>query len=175
MGVGQVGASRRYVFIVLGAVAALSLVGCGALVLLPYHGESASIFKSYQQETRAYGRIVPGVTRASQLAEIGFDAMRSPNVEALSYLGVVERFAPRDSMKFDKLDPAVKSCFEARDRCTAVVFDREAHKNHDGSSLLGLFGFGAAEASSSHTADIVLLIRDGRVAYKTMRGLHGKS
>ncbi|HEX3808365.1 MAG TPA: hypothetical protein VHW02_01600 [Rhizomicrobium sp.] len=176
MGVGNNSGSRRTVFIALGVVAVLSLLGCGALGLLPYQGDASALnFKNYDQVARAFGKIVPGETRLSELSALGFDAQRSAHVEALSYLGVIERFLPHDSAKFDELNPAVQNCIEARDHCSAIVFDREAKANRDTSnSLLQLLGFESASAAQTKAADVFLLIQDGRVTYKMMRGEFGR-
>ncbi|SRR5579885_541852 len=172
MGVGHRSGTRRYARIILIAVGALSLVGCAGLGLLPYQSHVAnSGFKNLSQVEAAYGGIVPGVTRASDLAAMGFDATRSPNVEVLSSLGVIERFMPRDSLKFDKLNPAIQNCINSRDHCTAYVFrPRQRTRERDGNPLLDLFGFGHTVYGPGWSAEVVLLIEDGRVSYKSMAG-----
>ena len=172
MRMGQRRGTRRYARISLIAIGALSLVGCAGLGLLPYQSRAAnSNFKSYGQVQAAYGQIVPGVTRASDLAALGFDATRSPNAEVLSYLGVVERLVPRDSLKFDKLDPAIQNCIDSRDHCTAYVFHpQQRTQEQTGNPLLNLFGFGRTIYGHGWSADVVLLIEDGRVSYKVMSG-----
>ncbi|HEX3674792.1 MAG TPA: hypothetical protein VHU87_10995 [Rhizomicrobium sp.] len=150
----------------------LSLVGCGGLGLLPYQTDVKNTnFRSYDSVQIAYKQIAPGVTRESQLSELGFDAASAPNVEVLSYLGVIERFMPRDSIKFDNLDPAVQSCIQARDRCTAYVFKPERlHQQRTGNWFLDVLGFERTTVSYGWSAEIVLLMQDGRVAYKVMSG-----
>ena len=117
---GSRNGAGRYARVVASLFVTLSLVGCGGLGLLPYQTDVKNTnFKSYKEVEIAYQQISPGATRESDLTQLGFDASGSPNVEVLSYLGVIERFMPRDSIKFDALDPAVQSCIQARDRCTA--------------------------------------------------------
>ena len=92
-------------------------------------------------------------------------------MEILSYLGVIERFMPRNSIRFDKLDPAVQSCIEARDRCTAYVFrPGQLHQERTGSIFLDLLGFERTTVNTGWTAEVVFLVQDGRVAYKVMSG-----
>jgi hypothetical protein len=91
----------------------------------------------------AYDALRPGVTPVAQLPGLGFDtrdAMR------LSYLGMIEQFMPGDSFDFDALDPAVRDCFQARDRCDAFIFPL---KDRPGTRAL-------------------VLIQAGRVAYKSL-------
>ena len=127
------------------------MLGCGvAIAAWPKADAVRSLSFSEQQLKSAYVRIRTGATPASALNGLGFD---TSSARKLSYLGVMEEFMPKDSFGFDSLDPAVQSCFEARDRCTAYVF------------------------SVAHTpgARIVLLIEDGRVAYKAMSGFANKA
>ena len=92
-------------------------------------------------------------------------------MEILSYLGVIERFMPRDSIGFDKLDPAVQSCIEARDRCTAYVFrPGQLHQERTGEFFLDLLGFERTTVNTGWSAEVVFLVQDGRVAYKVMSG-----
>ena len=168
----QGGGTRRYARVIASLLITLALVGCGGLGLLPYRSDvQNSGFKSYSDVRQAYGAITPGETRASDLSRLGFDAARSPNVEVLSYLGVIERFMPRDSIHFDNLAPPVQSCIDARDRCTAYVFKPERlHQQRQGSIVLDLLGFQRMTVNTGWTAEVILLVQDGRVAYKVMSG-----
>lgn len=151
----------------------LTLVGCGAIgSLLPEQTETQnSGFTSYAAVKDAYGEIAPGQTLASDLSKLGFDAVRSPNVQVLSYLGVIERFMPRDSIRFDTLAPAVQNCIDARDRCTAYVF-HPVHLHHvrTGNVVWDLLGFHRTTVNTGWSAEVILLVEDGRVAYKVMSG-----
>lgn len=172
MGSANRGGTRRYARIFASLAVTLVLVGCGGLGLLPYQTDIQNTkFHSYKQVSLAYDHIAPGATRITDLTEIGFDSSSSPNVEVLSYLGIIERFMPRDSVKFDNLDPAVRSCIDARDHCTALVFRPERlHQERTGNVFLDLLGFERTTVNYGWSAEVVLLIQDGRVAYKVMSG-----
>ncbi|HET7334814.1 MAG TPA: hypothetical protein VFI93_06820 [Rhizomicrobium sp.] len=171
MGPGDGSGKRRYFAIVFGFAGTLALVGCGGLGLLPYQGDVANThFKTYAQLQAAYKAVKPGLTRASELGRIGFDSARSANVEVLSYLGIVERFMPRSSMKFDRLAAPVQSCIDARDHCMAYVYRPSRMTQAQGNALLKLVGFESGTSPSGWSAEIVLLVRNGRVAYKAMIG-----
>jgi len=109
----------------------------------------------------AYDRVEPGRTSQPQLVALGFDDTRF-KARSLSGLGVQEYFMPRTSAQFDQLDPAVRSCFEATDRCSALVFPLATP--HQG-------GFMAANAAPREPGRIVFLLKSGRVAYKAMSGV----
>lgn len=164
--------ARRYAGVAASVLVALILVGCGGLGLLPRQTDiKNSSFKSYKDVQTAYESIAPGETRTSDLVRIGFDSEDSPNVEILSYLGVIERFIPRDSIRFDDLDPVVQKCIEARDRCSGYVFHPEhLHQERLGNWFLDVLGFQRTTVNYGWSAEIVLLVMDGRVTYKVMSG-----
>jgi hypothetical protein len=169
MGEGKAGGSFRYAISMAVGFVALAVLGCASLTLLPHPTEtSASRLRTFQDLATAYARVKPGETRASSLSVLGFDTTTA-NVEVLSYLGVMERFAG-DSRNFDRLDAALQNCLEARDRCTAFVFKPgERHRSH-GDGILASFGLGPANAAS-RDAEVTLLVQDGRVAYKAIAGV----
>jgi hypothetical protein len=118
-------------------------------------------FASLRLLQGAYDKVEPGKTSQPQLVQLGFDNTRL-RARALSGLGVQEYFMPRTSAEFDRLDPAVRACFDAPDRCDALVFPLAAP--HAG-------GFMAANAAPREQGRIVFLIKSGRVAYKAMDGV----
>jgi hypothetical protein len=164
--------TRRYARVVASLLVTTVLVGCGGLGLLPRKADIKNTnFRSYAAVETAYQTISPGATRISDLGQIGFDAVESPNVEVVSYLGVIERFMPRDSIKFDQLDPAVQSCIEARDHCSAYIFKPERiHEERTGNWFLDILGFERESVSYGWSAEVMLLVQDGRVVYKVMDG-----
>jgi hypothetical protein len=162
MGWGTSTGPRRYAATLAILVVTGALVGCGTYTLLPGQPDGGPAGFSSSTELRAaYAHVVPGETRVSQLSEMGFDSA-GPNAETLSYLGIMDRFLPKSSAKFDSLSPAVQNCILASDSCTAYVF-RAGSTGSDGSLL-------AARAAPARPAEVTFLIQDGRVAYKTLSG-----
>jgi hypothetical protein len=101
----------------------------------------------------AYAQVAVGISGKADLNRLGFTAAHG--ARSLSVLGVREYFMPRTSRQFDKLDPAIRACFGAGDRCTAVVVPLD-RPPEDG--LLA-----ARAATAGH---MVFLLRSGRVAFK---------
>lgn len=169
-GVG--GGSGRGLKTFVSAMFMLSLVGCGGLGLLPHETKQTSnSFSTYEQVQAAYTDVVPGQTRLTDLPKLGFDTATTPNVEILSYLGVIERFMPRNTMSFDRLATPVQSCIESQDRCSAFVFHpQHVESRRTGNLLLDLLGFERQTVDTGWTAEVVLLMQDGHVAYKLMSG-----
>ena len=60
---------------------------------------------------------------------------------------------------------------DARDHCTALVFRPERlHQERTGNWFLDVLGFERTTVNYGWSAEVVLLIQDGRVAYKVMSG-----
>lgn len=116
----------------------------------------------------AYARVTPGETVAPELSRLGFDPGRG-GVKRLSYLGLMEKFAPRDSAGFDRLAPAAQRCLATSQGCSAYLFRlARAH----GSEARAAFGFvNAAQAQTPGMVEVLFLIQDGRVVYKAMSGV----
>lgn len=118
-------------------------------------------FASLRVMQGAYDQVQLGRTSQTQLAGLGFDTTRL-RARSLSGLGVQEYFMPRTSHDFDKLDPAVRYCFDNPDRCRALVFPLAAPDAEE-----GMF---AAHATPREAGRIVFLLKSGRVAYKAVSG-----
>jgi hypothetical protein len=144
---------------------ALALLGNIVLPFLPSEMPTTRL-RTSQDMLRAYSRIRPGFTHASELAGYGFDSSSS-GTRLLSYLAVMERFIPHDSNRFDRLDSAIQACVAARERCSALTF-----RPTDSAKARGIFtAFDMGASAASRTPQVTLLIRDGRVTFKMMSGV----
>ncbi len=116
----------------------------------------------------AYALVLPGETAISGLSQLGFDT-GLPGVRRLSYLGLMERFAPASSASFDSLDPAAQKCMTTPQGCSAYLF-RLARAR--GSEERAAFGFvSAAQAQAPGVIEVLFLVQDGRIVFKAMRGV----
>ena len=108
-------------------------------------------FQTYDQLVESFGQIVPGMTQAQDLPNLGFDtrigAVLSPQAVASRFLGRKSAAAMRD-------------CIQAQLYCNAYVF-RPAHAG----SAPVLFGLGGSRPWS---AEITLLVMNGRVTDKVL-------
>src|SRR5512135_2948970 len=149
MGEAQRSGSARYAISIGISAVLLVLVGCVTLILLPRQSDPSSQgIRSLKELAAAYERVQPGLTRASQLSQLGFDT-GTPNVQVLSYFGVLEHFMPGDSVKFDRLNEALRDCIiEARDRCKALVIQPADERHSHGGGMLAALGFGQAKAAT---------------------------
>jgi len=123
------------------------LAGCGGL-LSDQKIQTATPLQTYDQVVDSFNQIVPGMTNAQDLPNLGFDP-KTADVDVLSSADVEGRFM--HGLKREQLDPAVQDCIRARLYCTGYVF----HPGH---------------ASGSGPADVTLLVMNGRVVHKVFSG-----
>src|ERR1700733_12674651 len=145
------------------------LAGCGGL-LPDQQVQSASPFQSYDQVVESFNQIVPGMTNAQDLPNLGFDP-RTANVDVLSYVDIETRFLQAPGLRWDHLDPAVQACIRAEAYCNGYVF----HPSHSSNKRLGavvpdLLGFERITRSVRWYADVTLLVMNGRVVHKVFSG-----
>lgn len=107
----------------------------------------------------SFDQIVPGMTRADDLPNLGFDP-RSANADVLSYPGIQERFLPAAGVRREHLDPAVQACIRAELYCTGYVFHPAGRST--GTRIADLLG----QARGREPADMTLLVMNGRVIHK---------
>jgi len=160
------GISKKIGLWCVGAFVLLALLAAN-LYLRP--GQAAPEDVSLEALKGAYARVMTGETPAPELTKLGFDTGNG-GVRRLTYLALMEYFAPRDSAGFDDLDPAAQKCLNTPEGCSAYVF-RLARAS--GSEHQAAFGFvNAAEAANpGAVVEVVFLVQDGRVAYKAMTGV----
>ena len=105
-------------------------------------------FQTYDQLVESFGQIVPGMTQAQDLPNLGFDT------------GIGALLSPQAVASRFRRTTALRDCLQARLYCNAYVF-RPAHA----AGAPVLFGLGGARAWS---AEITLLVMNGRVTDKVL-------
>jgi hypothetical protein len=152
------------------SVLAITLSACGSALLPQQTNTANGSFKTYADPQSANDHVVPGRTRISELSALGFDAS-APNVEQLSYLGVMDRFMPKANVRYADLAPQVQACLHARERCVAYVYRPTlivSHRTAD--TMLDVFGFDRTTVNNGWSAEVTLLIQSDRVTYKVISG-----
>jgi hypothetical protein len=129
-----------------------------------------SPWTTYQEAQVAFDRIVPQRTTASELKALGFDP-DSPNAKSLTYLDIMQRFMPNQSITKADLDPSVRACVEALEQCRAAEVElSEARSRRFGSLLLDVTGFTRQTHDTGWQFKALVLIRGGMVVYKLAGG-----
>ncbi len=160
----------RLVRMVLLSQGLLSLAACGG-VLPSKQSATLSPWSSFAEAMASYDQIVPGETRMPELAQMGFDPERTPNIRRVNYLELIEVFMPHDSVQRSDLDPALGACLEVREACYAYeVQPGTTRHRRDGNTALDLFGFRRKTTVSGWQFSSLIVINDDTVVYKLWSG-----
>ncbi|MDJ0942286.1 MAG: hypothetical protein QNJ30_02415 [Kiloniellales bacterium] len=161
------GGSRRGLWMLI-----LALPTVAACSVLPTTVETAeSPWESFEDAKTAYDAVVPTQTTRGELTALGYDPLETPNVRVLSYVDLIQRFLPRESIEMQALDPDLRRCLEARERCwgyevTPSVIDR----SREGNVALDLFGFRRETMTTGWRFSAVIVLMDDVVQYKIWEG-----
>jgi len=150
----------------------LLLLASGCSFLLPTSQATArSKWHSFGEAKAAFDRIVPDATATNELAELGFDPSANPNVRILTYLDIIQRFMPNQSITKDDLDPSVRAFIEHREQGQAWEIEvNNAKAKRYGNAFLDVTGFVKKTHETGWQFKGLLLIREGRVVYKISSG-----
>jgi hypothetical protein len=148
------------------------LGACGvSSSVLPAENMVSTSFDSYAAVEAAYDKVKLGETDTQGLAQLGFDMVKEPNIERLSYLTVIRRFMPEGAVRFENLAPSIQSCINAQERCVVVIFrPSRFHAQRTGSVVADLAGFERATTETGWAAEVTFLIQDKTVVYKLIQG-----
>jgi len=165
------GARRRFkVFAVQSLAAALGACGVSDN-MLPAENATSTTFASYEAVETAYDKVKVGETNENELAQAGFDIKTEPNIERLSYLTIMARFMPDPHITFEHLPPAIQTCINAQDRCSAVVFHpTKLHAQRTGGVVPDFLAFERVSVNTGWSAEVIFLMQDGTVVYKVLQG-----
>lgn len=154
------------------ALSGLLLIGGCANWVLPSESQSKSRgFETYEQAQTTYNRVQPFRTTAGELADMGIFPGKTSNLQVVTYLDVMQRFMPQQTVKVSDLDPAVQACINAREGCEGWVLPLErTDRQRVGNVSLDVLGFRKETLSEGWNAEMVLLLTDDVVVYKLWSG-----
>ncbi len=152
------------------AVLILLLSSCGSS--LP-KGEmrTKSPWETFDEAKSAYDSIILNTTTTTDLKALGYDPYNTPNVRILSYLDILQKFNPNNSVKSEDLPPTVKACLDSREACLAY----EASPNFSSSERVGnvvldLLKFKRERVVTGWSFNALIVIDHGIVVYKIWNG-----
>src|SRR6187455_3198746 len=106
----------------------LSTTGCKSL--FPSDSKTTlSHWQNFDEAQAAFDKITPHKTSVEDLKTLGFDPSTTPNVKLLTYLDLIERFIPNESITLADLQPDVRACIESKDCCHAYALDLDIIRN----------------------------------------------
>jgi hypothetical protein len=147
------------------AMAALLAAGCAEL-LPKASSQVASPWKSYEEAKAAADRIVAFKSTTADLKAQGFDPFATPNVQLLNFSDIVLRFPMSANLPLEKLDPGLRQCFEAGNKCEGYAVNiRETKRDRVGNFWLDSLQFYRVTDVTGWSFNALMLIVDSRVVY----------
>ena len=130
-----------------------------------------SPWKDFAEAKTAFDQIIPGQTTTNELKCLGFDPFTSPNVKILTYLDVISRFLPNNSIQKTDLPESVRDCLEAKNDCQAYELDLTATQSKRyGNLFLDIFGFHRKTRETGWNFKALIVLNRGTVVYKLWSG-----
>jgi hypothetical protein len=144
----------------------------GLAFLLPSSSAvSPSQFDSYQAARDALEKAVPYKTTLGELKALGFDPYDSVNVAIIPYPEVVSRLVPYSGVPLELLDPGVRDCILAQNRCKAYLFHIARNdRQRDGNFILDFLNFVRHVQVTGWSFDGMVVVRDDVVLFRNVGG-----
>jgi hypothetical protein len=148
----------------------MSLLGCSSL--LPNESKSTQTgWSTYEQAELEFARLQPNETTLGQLKAIGFDPVSTPNIALLSHTDLLRRLEAVAVFEGAALDPAIKLCVAARQKCYAYHLQQTLLKrNRVGNFWLDILNFKRTTDITGWQFDALIIISNELVVYKTWSG-----
>lgn len=150
----------------------VSLVLGGCSAMLPVGRTTVeSTWETFDQAKAAFDRIIPYQTSRADLAALNFDPFKTPNIEILTYIDIVQHFMPNTSIRIEEMDKGVQECIRAGERCQAYEIKlRKLHSERYGSVFLDLFRFKRQTHQTGWYFTALVVMVDEVVVYKLWSG-----
>ncbi|ORU94222.1 MAG: hypothetical protein A6F72_08385 [Cycloclasticus sp. symbiont of Poecilosclerida sp. N] len=161
----------RGVFIMCVMSTFLLLPACGSP--LPRTEDiTKSPWNSFKEVMAAYDKVILNETTIGELRELGFDPYSTPNVKILSYLDIIQKFMPTNSVKLEHLPLSIRDCLAQQMTCSAY----EAHpgiikRKRVGGAFKDLLGFKRKTLESGWRFNALIVLNNGVAVYKVWSGM----
>lgn len=151
---------------------ALVLTTSGCSSLLPTEDKRPrTSWTNFNDAQAAFDKIIPHKTTVGDLKDLGFDPHSLPNVRILTYLDLINRFIPNNSISLNDLQPDVRACIESKDCCHAYELQLDVtHNKRYGNVVLDVFGFRKKSHITGWKYNALIIVKDDVVAYKLRSG-----
>lgn len=128
-------------------------------------------FDAFNAVRGQYDQVNPGKTKVADLAALGFDPDKTPNVRRLSYPELIAVFLPNPSVRMQDQAPEVRRCFARREHCYGLQLRPEELKNRrTGNLLADVFGFRRETHFTGWYFNALFVVQDEIVVYKLWSG-----
>jgi len=162
---------NTFLLFVISMIAVLNS-GCSGKGLLPsVKTTTESPWQTFEEAKSAFDKIVPMESTTEDLKNLGFDPYETPNVNLITYLDILQKFMPNESIKLTDLDEGVQACLRARASCTGYeVSPSKMTKKRYGSVMLDLFNFRKKTLHTGWHFKALIVLNDDLVVYKLSGG-----
>lgn len=156
----------------LSVVAALALLQAGcASMFTSGRNTVKSQWTTFDETKTAFDQIDPGHTTKEELVCLGFDPYDNPNVRILTYLDIMNRFLPNNSLRLADLPEPVQHCLAAQDKSRAYELEiSDQRSKRYGNLFLDMFAFNRKTRETGWNFKALILLNDGTVVYKLWSG-----
>lgn len=149
---------------------ALATAGCAGL-LPEATQETRTQWRSYVEAETVFARIIPGKTSLAELKALGIDPEQTPNVALLGHADLLRRLDAVVSFEIETMDPALKACVSARQKCFAYELEQSfVERKRIGNFWLDFLSFKRTTDISGWQFDALVLISNDTVIYKLWSG-----
>lgn len=130
-----------------------------------------SPWNSFDSAKESFDKIIPQKTTSEDLKTLKFDPFETANVKLITYLDLIERFIPNESIGLDDLPSGVRSCLEAKEACQGYeVNPQKVNNKRYGNVLLDLLNFRRQTKIFGWKFSALVVLQEGLVVYKLWGG-----
>ncbi len=164
---------KRFFFILLVALCALAVTvsGCSRWFLPKTNENMKSQWETYEDAENAFNAIELHRTTEEELHKMGYNPYDTPNIKVLTYLEMLEKFMPNQSVTKDDLDPELADCLNAKDFCNGyVVSAKKIDKERHGNIFLDVLRFHRKTRKRGWIFVGLIVMKEQKVVYKIHSG-----
>lgn len=160
---------KKSVFLMV-IISILTSGGCGGL-LPSVKQTTKSPWLKFEDAKKAFDRIKPNETTQEGLKQLGFDPFETPNVKLITYLELIQRFLPNESIGLEDIDPGVRACLQVRKHCQGYEVSPEMLSSRRyGNALLDLLNFRRKKVTTGWKFNALIVLKEGLVVHKIWGG-----
>jgi hypothetical protein len=160
---------KKTVFLTISIL--ISLNGCSGGLLPSVKKTTKSPWQHFEEAKKSFDLIVPHKTTSKDLKQLGFDPFETPNVKLITYLELLERFMPNQSIRMEDLDLGVQACLKIRELCQGYeILPQILDSKRYGNVFLDLFNFRRKQMKTGWKFNALIVLKDNLVVHKIWGG-----
>jgi hypothetical protein len=133
--------------------------------------DTKTIWTSYDEAKTSFDAIIPYQTTTEDLEHLGYDPFMTPNITLLTYIDLLHRFLPNNSITKMDLDEGIQDCVALKDECKAYEVSLKIRREKRfGNVLLDLLGFRRKTKVTGWEFNAFIVLKRDTVVYKISGG-----